>query len=88
MNTITSLPGGGIVCEGPKAVSMFQLLALKSALNLEIRCPGLTLSRRGSALSVAKRITGLKSNKREVHIARIEQMIAETAKEINQPQPA
>jgi hypothetical protein len=66
-------PSGAVVATG-KGVELFRLLALKSALKLEIK--GLRMSRRMSALKAAKSITGLSSNKRDVQLAEVERLIS------------
>jgi hypothetical protein len=56
--------------EGPDAVEVFRLVALISALRLEQK--GIRLSRRVSALAVAKRTTGLPTHNRDRQIAALE----------------
>ncbi len=69
------LTDGGTSCVGPDAVEVFRLAALVGALKLEIK--GMKMSRHMSALAVAKSITGLKTNDRAKHLARVEQMLQE-----------
>lgn len=85
--TITNHGNGGVSFVGPEAVEVFRLVILKNALKLEIKCPGIQMSRGMSALRAAKGVTGLKSNKREVHLAKVEQMIVEAQKLVNVPEP-
>jgi hypothetical protein len=63
-------------------VEILRLASLINGLRLELRCPGLKLSRRGSALNFAKRITGLRTNNRIAHIARLEIMLAEAKRHV------
>ena len=58
-------------------ITLFQLVLIKNGLQLEIKCPGLRMSRHITALQAAKRTTGLRTNKRDVQLARIIAMIAE-----------
>ena len=76
MNTITNRDGQLASVDGPVAVDAFRFRCLISALQLEIRCPGLKAVR-GGALKAAKRITGLKTNDRAKHIAEAERLMAE-----------
>jgi len=73
MDTVTLIDNGGASFHGPDAVNVYRLAALISGLKLEMK--GLRMSRHISALAVAKRETGLKTNKRELHIARLEIML-------------
>lgn len=72
MDTITNSNGLLQSCEGPDAVEAFALRALIAALKLEAK--GIKFRGR-SMLAVAKLRTGLKSSKREIHIARLEIMM-------------
>jgi hypothetical protein len=45
---------------GKTAVSIYSLHTAKSFLNLEIRNPGMKMSRHGSALNLAENLSGLK----------------------------
>ncbi len=74
-NTITNRDGQLSSCDGPVAVDAFRLRCLVSALQLEIKCPGIKAFR-GGALKAAKRITGLKTNDRAKHVAEAERMMA------------
>lgn len=74
---IESHASSGISCVGRPAVEVFRLAALVQGLKLEIKSPGLKMSRHGSALKFAKQITGLKSNDRAVQLARAEMMLEE-----------
>jgi hypothetical protein len=67
---------------GPKAVDVFRLAVLVNGLKLEIRCPGMKLSRHGSALAFAKQITGLKTNDRRKHLERVELMLEQAKREV------
>jgi len=68
----------GTAFVGRPAVDLYRLIALKSALNFEIRSKGqMRLSRRYSALGIAKTVTGLKTNDRTVHLAKVVELIAE-----------
>lgn len=75
-NTITNANGLLQSCSGPVAVEAFRLRALISALKLEM--VGLKMSRGMSALAVAKRTTGLRTNDRAQQIARLRIMMQET----------
>jgi hypothetical protein len=77
MDTVTLSNNGGASFHGPDAVNIFRLAHLISGLKLEMK--GLRMSRHISALAVAKQETGLKTNKRELHVARLE-IILENAK--------
>lgn len=68
---------GAVTFSGRPAVDLFALTTLRRALELEIRSPGLRLSRRISALKAAKQRTGLKTNDRRTHLARVLVMIEE-----------
>lgn len=70
---IEKTEGGALVMTG-KGIDLYQLLALRSALKLEMK--GLRMSRHMSALKAAKAITGLKSSKREAQLAEVERLIA------------
>lgn len=72
MDTITNENGLLVSCVGPDATEAFRLRALIQGLKLEMK--GLKLSSRMSALAIAKRETGLKTNKRELHIERLQLM--------------
>lgn len=69
-------------CVGKDAVQVFRLAALASGLRLEIRCPGLKMSRHISALAAAKKITGLKTNKRQVQLERVELMLEQAKTQV------
>jgi hypothetical protein len=76
---IVQTGNGGFVASGPLSVSMVQLVALKGALRLE----GLGLRRRGpSALSIAKRVTGLRTNDRERLTRALESKIEDISAQI------
>jgi hypothetical protein len=45
---------------GKTAISIYALHTAKSFLNLEIRNPGMKMSRHGSALNLAENLSGLK----------------------------
>jgi hypothetical protein len=66
--------GGGTTFSGRPATDLYALIALKHALSIEIRCPGMQAIR-GGALRVAKARTGLKANDRRTQMARVEVMI-------------
>ena len=66
----------GTSFSGENAVDLYRLILLKSGLKLEMKCPGMKMSRHISALKAAKQITGLRSNDRAVQLATVEQMIA------------
>lgn len=72
MNTVTVSPSATSF-DGPEAVEIFRLAALVSSLKLEMK--GLRLSRHISALAVAKRTTGLKTNDRAKQLARVLEML-------------
>jgi len=80
MDTVTLIDNGGASFSGPKAVNIFRLAHLISALKLEGK--GIRMTRGFSALAVAKRETGLKTNKRELHIARLEIMLENAKREV------
>lgn len=65
---------GATVFSGKPATTLYALIALKHALSIEIRCPGMKAVR-GGALRVAKARTGLKTNDRRTQLARVEVMI-------------
>lgn len=75
IGTITVENGEARSFTGRDAVEVYRLATLISGLRLELKCPGLKLSRHGSALQFAKQITGLKTNNRAKHIARAELML-------------
>jgi hypothetical protein len=70
MDRIEHHEGGGISFVGCEAVNVFKLATLISALEFEHKT-GMKMSRHISALAAAKRITGLKTNDRTKHIARV-----------------
>jgi hypothetical protein len=55
---ITHHAGGGTSITGRGGVDVFQLLVLANGLELEMKCPGMKLTRLGSALKFAKQRTG------------------------------
>jgi hypothetical protein len=61
--------------DGRDAVEVMRLACLVSGLKLEMKCPGMKVSRHISALKAAKQITGLKTNDRAKHLARAELML-------------
>lgn len=61
---------------GPGAVELFRLAALIAALRCEHNT-GMQLTRGRSALAIAKLTTGLRTNDRTTHIARLEKMLDE-----------
>jgi hypothetical protein len=65
---------------GRGAVDFYRLHVLISSLKLEMK--GLRLSRGTSALAVAKRETGLRTNDRNKHIERLQEMIDEAKQAI------
>jgi hypothetical protein len=65
-------------CIGRDAVEIFRLTALCSALRLELR--GVRVTRRRTALAVAKGITGLRTNDRLAQIAHLELRLDELRK--------
>lgn len=72
--TITYGPDGNARSfDGLDAVDVFRIATLISSLKLEMK--GMRMSRGMSALAVAKRFTGLKTNKREVQIAALEERL-------------
>lgn len=78
MSVITYRPDGSAASfVGREAVNVFALVQLKVGLALELRCPGMRLSSRFSTLKVAKQTTGLRTNNRQRHIDRLEEMIKE-----------
>jgi hypothetical protein len=79
---ITVHATGSVSCDGLPAVQVFRLVTLASGLKLEMKCPGLKLSRHGSALKFAKPITGLKTNDRAKHLERVELMLEEARKHV------
>lgn len=82
IDKIVAHEGGSISCDGPKAVNVFRLASLASGLKLELKCPGMKLSRHGSALKFAKQITGLKTNDRAKQLARVELMLKQAHTEV------
>lgn len=79
VDSIEHFPGGTMF-SGPKAVEIFRLHALASALSLETK--GIRLSKGRSALKAAKLATGLRSNDRLKHIARIAVMLEGLKREV------
>ena len=76
MDYITTRENGEVSSMvGRDAVEVARLAVILSGLRLEIRCPGMKLTRHMSALAAAKQATGLRTNKREVQLARIELML-------------
>lgn len=71
--TVEHHENGMTVFAGADAVALYQLMALRSALGLELK--GLRLSRGASALKTAKRMTGLRTNDRNAQIAALSGMI-------------
>jgi len=82
LDTITHYGNGGASLVGPKAIDVMRLATLLSGLKFELRCPGMKMSRVGSALKFAKPLTGLKTNDRAKHIERIEMMLAQAHREV------
>lgn len=73
-NVIENENGEFRAATGPVAVEAFRFRVLISGLRLEMRCPGMKVSRGVSCVALAKRATGLKTNNREKLIARLEEM--------------
>lgn len=67
---IESTPSGTVITG--EHIELFRLLSIRGAVKLE--CSGMRLSRGRSALSMAKAITGLKTNDRMKQIAALENM--------------
>ena len=67
---------------GRDAVEVFRLATLISGLRLELKCPGMKMSRHMSALKAAKTITGLKTNDRAKHLARAELMLEQAKSQV------
>jgi hypothetical protein len=65
------------VITGPHATRAFGYATLIRAIQLEGKHPGMRMTRGPSALARAKRITGLKTNNREVHIKWLQFIINE-----------
>lgn len=86
-NVITNRDGLLSSVTGPKGMDAYRLRVLASGLKLEMKCPGLKMSRIG-ALAAAKRVTGLKSNSRAKHLEAVEAMLAAAVSEcqvVNHP---
>jgi hypothetical protein len=82
MDSIQIKNGAATNMVGPKAVDVFRLAALVSGLRLELKCPGMKMSRHLSALAAAKTITGLRTNDRAKHLARAEIMLEQAKTEV------
>ena len=67
---------------GPHAVDVMRLATLISGLRFELRCPGIKISKHGSALKFAKSITGLKTNDRQKHLDRAMLMLEAAKREV------
>ena len=61
--------------DAPRAAEVFRLAAARTALRLEINCPGLRVSRHGSAVKLARQLTGLKTHDMELLLSRIERLL-------------
>ena len=79
---IETTPTGAIIVEGEKAIAVLRLASLAAGLKLEIRCPGLKMSRRLTALQAAKLTTGLKTNDRAKQLEVIEHLLEELKKQV------
>lgn len=76
LDTIT-VSDVGTTFSGPGAVSVFRLAAIASGLRLEMEAPkGMKVSR-VSALSAAKKLTGLKTNNRDIQLDKIMGMLGQ-----------
>jgi hypothetical protein len=75
-STIVNANGQFQSATGPEAVRAFGLRVLASGLKLEIKCPGLKMSR-VSALAQAKQVTGLRTNSRALQLAAVELLLAD-----------
>lgn len=74
MDRVIYYPNGNAKAfDGRNAVEIYRLAALISALKLEGQ--GIKVTRGASAMKIAKSITGLKTNKREVLIERLREML-------------
>ena len=78
LSTIT-IADHGPTSSGPEAMRVVQLATLAAGLRLEIRAPGLKLSRHGSALKFAKQFTGLRTNDRTKQLEAVNTLL-ETAR--------
>lgn len=70
---------GGTTAIGESATYYISMCAHITALRFEMKCPGMQLTRGPSALARAKKITGLRSNDRQIHIDALEQLKAKFA---------
>jgi len=70
------------VMQGRKAVAVFTLAALAAGLRLEMRCPGMKMSRHLSALAAAKARTGLRTNSRAKQLERVLLMLEQAKSEV------
>lgn len=57
---------GGYTITGKQGMTLFRLLTMLSGLRLEVRCPGLRLTRGVSCYALAKKEFGFKGNKEKV----------------------
>ena len=72
---ITTTPGG-TAYDGPHAVEAFRLNTFIRGLELE-GATGMRLTRGPSMLARAKAVTGLRTNDRAKHIAKLREMMAD-----------
>lgn len=72
---IESFGNGGIAITGERDVQLFGIIALHSALKMEVQCPGLKMGRK-SAYSIVKKRWNLKGNKANV-LAQFDKIVEE-----------
>lgn len=84
-NSTVTHSAGGTCFAGAEATNLFRLITLKHGLKIEMS--GMRIARNVNALKTAKQVTGLRTNKRQEHIDRIEVMIKDAAKLVNVPEP-
>jgi hypothetical protein len=74
-DSIEFTKGGGVSYNGPDAVNVFRLALVIRGLHAESN--GMRLTRGRSALSVAKQLTGLRTNDRAKQSEAVERLLEE-----------
>jgi hypothetical protein len=81
LDTIRIREDGSGSFNGKDAVNVYRLALIAQGLKLELAVPNMKMSRL-SALQAAKRTTGLRTNKREVQLARVLVMLEQAKSQV------
>jgi hypothetical protein len=88
MDNTTMKPGTitttemGTIFQGESATRLFQLRVIIKALEMELKYPDGPKMTRHGALPIAKKLTGLTTNRRQLHIDKLTHMHDELAQNV------